>query len=54
MFKKILIKSGETKRILFNIPISELSFYNKDNMEVLEEGRFKISINNLSKEIYIN
>ena len=53
-FKKILIKSGETKRILFNIPISELSFYNKDNMEVLEEGRFKISINNLSKEIYIN
>ncbi|MBE98188.1 MAG: beta-glucosidase [Flammeovirgaceae bacterium] len=53
-FKKILIKSGETKRILFNIPISELSFYNNDNMEVLEEGRFKISINNLSKEIYIN
>ena len=53
-FKKILIKSGETKRILFNIPISELSFYNMDNMEVLEEGRFKISINNLSKEIYIN
>ena len=53
-FKKILIKSGETKRILFNVPVSELSFYNKDNMEVLEEGRFKISINNLSKEIYIN
>ena len=53
-FKKILIKSGETKRILFNIPVSELSFYNSDNMEVLEEGRFKISINNLSKEIYIN
>ena len=53
-FKKILIKSGETKRILFNVPVSELSFYNKDNIEVLEEGRFKISINNLSKEIYIN
>ena len=53
-FKKILIKSGETKKILFNVPVSELSFYNKDNMEVLEEGRFKISINNLSKEIYIN
>ena len=53
-FKKILIKSGETKRILFNVPVSELSFYNKDNMEVIEEGRFKISINNLSKEIYIN
>ena len=53
-FKKILIKSGETKRILFNVPVSDLSFYNKDNMEVLEEGRFKISINNLSKEIYIN
>ncbi len=53
-FKKILIKSGEKKRILFNVPVSELSFYNKDNMEVLEEGRFKISINNLSKEIYIN
>ena len=53
-FKKILIKSGETKKILFNVPVSELSFYNKDNIEVLEEGRFKISINNLSKEIYIN
>tara|TARA_B100000579_G_scaffold437692_1_gene468251 strand:+ start:7413 stop:9704 length:2292 start_codon:yes stop_codon:yes gene_type:complete len=53
-FKKILIKSGERKKIFFNVPVSELSFYNNDNMEVLEEGRFKISINNLSKEIYIN
>ena len=53
-FKKILIKAGETKRILFNVPVSELSFYNKDNIEVLEEGRFKISIKDLSKEIYIN
>ena len=52
-FKKILIKSGETKKILFNVPVSELSFYNKDNMDILEEGRFKISINDLNQEIFI-
>ena len=52
-YDKILIKSGETKRLTFSLPVSELEFYNYKNEPVVEEGRFKISINNKSKEIYI-
>ncbi len=57
-FKRVFIKAGETKRLVFSLPVSELEFYNIDNLPVIEEGRFKISINNTnmnnnSKEIYV-
>ena len=52
-FSKVHIKAGETKRLSFSIPVSELEFYNIDNVPVVEEGRFKITINNNVKEIYI-
>jgi beta-glucosidase len=52
-FSKVHIKAGETKRLSFSIPVSELEFYNIDNFPVVEEGRFKITINDNVKEIYI-
>ena len=52
-YDKIHIKAGETKRLTFSLPVSELEFYNYKNEPVVEEGRFKISINDDSKEIYI-
>ena len=52
-YDKIHIKAGETKRLTFSLPVSELEFYNYKNEPVVEEGRFKISINDKSKEIYI-
>tara|TARA_B100001142_G_scaffold123562_1_gene125422 strand:+ start:5859 stop:8144 length:2286 start_codon:yes stop_codon:yes gene_type:complete len=52
-FNKVLIKAGETKRLTFSLPVSELQFYNIYNEPVVEEGRFKISINDFSDEIYV-
>ncbi len=52
-FSKVHIKAGETKKLSFSIPVSELEFYNIDNVPVVEEGRFKITINDNVKEIYI-
>ena len=52
-FTKIHIKAGETKAVSFSLPVSELEFYNINNIPVVEEGKFKISINTLTKEIYI-
>ena len=52
-FSKILIKAGETKRLSFSIPVSELEFYNINNIPIVEEGRFKITINDNAKEIFI-
>ena len=51
-FKRVFIKAGETKRLIFKLPVSELEFYNIYNEPVVEEGRFNISINNSSREIY--
>ena len=52
-YDKIHIKAGETKRLTFSLPVSELEFYNYKNEPVVEEGRFNISIDDKSKEIYI-
>ena len=52
-FSKVHIKAGETKRLNFSIPVSELEFYNINNIPVVEEGRFKITINDNAKEIFI-
>ena len=52
-FSKVHIKAGETKRLNFSIPVSELEFYNIKNIPVVEEGRFKITINDNAKEIFI-
>ena len=52
-FNKIELKAGEMKTITFELPVSELAFVNSDNLFVVESGKFKLSIDNLSKEITV-
>ncbi len=52
-FKKVKVNAGETKTIIFNLPVSELAFVNSENEFVVEPGRFNLSIDNLSKEISV-
>ena len=52
-FTKVKIKAGEITTIEFNLPVSELSFANSENEFVVEPGKFKLSIDKLSKEIII-
>ena len=52
-FEKVEIKAGESKTITFDLPVSELAFANSDNQFVVEEGKFKLSIYNLSREITV-
>ena len=52
-FDKVVLKAGESKTITFNLPVSELAFANSDNQFVVESGKFKLSIDNLSKEITV-
>ena len=52
-FEKVEIKAGESKTITFDLPVSELAFANSDNQFVVEEGKFKLSIDNLSSEITV-
>ena len=52
-FEKVEIKAGESKTITFDLPVSELAFANSDNQFVVEEGKFKLSIDNLSREITV-
>ena len=52
-FDKIDLKAGEMKTITFELPVSELAFANSDNQFVVESGKFKLSIDNLSKEITV-
>jgi beta-glucosidase len=53
-FNKIEIKGGESVFVRFNLPISKLAFVNANNDFVVEPGKFKLSISNLTKEIVVN
>ncbi len=52
-FKKVEVYSGEIKTVKFDLPVTELSFVNSDNEFIVEPGRFKLSIDEFSKEIII-
>jgi len=53
-FSKVYLKGGEEKTIKFTLPINELAFVNYNNEYVVEPGKFKISISDLSQEIIVN
>ncbi|MAW84043.1 MAG: beta-glucosidase [Crocinitomicaceae bacterium] len=50
-FSKVFIESGKTKEVAFKIPVTDLSFYNENNENVLESGDFKIHIGPNSKDL---
>ena len=53
-FNKVIIRAGETINVKFKLPVSELSFVNKENISIVEPGKFKILINTLNREIVVN
>ena len=53
-FSKVEIKAGETKTIIFNLPVDNLAFVNLNNDYIVESGKFKLTIDKLSKEITVN
>ena len=53
-FSKVEIKAGETKTIIFDLPVDNLTFVNLNNDYIVEPGKFKLTIDKLSKEITVN
>ena len=53
-FSKVEIKAGETKTIIFDLPVDNLAFVNLNNDYIIESGKFKLTIDKLSKEITVN
>ena len=49
-FNKIDLDPLEKRTIDFTIGINDLKFYGKENKWIAEEGKFSITISNLSKE----
>jgi beta-glucosidase len=47
-FQKIELKPNSTQTVRFSIPVQELAFVGRDNLWVVEEGSFNLSINNLN------
>ncbi len=41
-FKKIILKSGESKTVTITLKASELGFYNKQMVYAAEPGTFKV------------
>jgi len=50
-FQKVLLKSGETKTITFEITPEDLKFYNSDLNFVWEPGEFEIMIGGNSRDV---
>ena len=47
-FDKITLRPGETKRVEFTIPASDLAFVGYDGLWTIEQGEFKFTIGNRS------
>ena len=50
-FQKVLVKSGETKTITFEITPEDLKFYNSDLNFVWEPGEFEIMVGGNSRDV---
>ena len=51
--RKIQMANG-TKTIIFDLPVDNLAFVNLNNDYIVEPGKFKLTIDKLSKEITVN
>ena len=59
-YKRVFIKSNETKKVTFDIPVKKLSFYDINMNQCVEDGEFAFMVGSssnssdlLSKNIYI-
>ena len=58
-FLKNRLKKGETRKLLFQLPVSGLSFYNEEMKLIVEPGEFVIMVGGnseevISKKIFVN
>ena len=49
-YKRIFIKSGETKKCSFNIPLKKLMFYDINMIRVVEKGTFRFMVGGSSSD----
>ena len=50
-FKRINLKPGETKKIEFKVPTSKLAFWNIENKQIVEPGKFTIMVGGNSTDV---
>ena len=53
-FRKIFLRSGESKSIDFSLPVEKLGYFNVKNNKITEKGEFKLMIDTLTSLITIN
>ncbi|MGR5268749.1 glycoside hydrolase family 3 N-terminal domain-containing protein [Vibrio astriarenae] len=53
-FKKVELAAGETKRVVFELPVDMLNFTNAKHHRVVEGGEFNLMIGRSSNEIVFN
>ena len=53
-FRKIFLRSGESKSIDFSLPVEKLGYFNVKNKKNTEKGEFKLMIDTLTKLITMN
>ena len=41
-FDRITLKAGESKHLTFELPVSELAFYNSELVKAVEPGKFQL------------
>ena len=49
-FKKIMIKAGETKEVIFMLTKEDLSFYDANGNSIIESGKFSVFVGPNSKD----
>jgi beta-glucosidase len=52
-FERVSLEANESKTIKMKIPVSQLRFVDKDNKWVLEPGKFKFEVSQLTDSINI-
>lgn len=52
-FKKVLIKTGETQKVTFELPMKDLALWNIEMKEVVEPGEFELQVGTASDHILL-
>lgn len=52
-FEKVFLKAGESKTVVFTLPMEELALYNTDMKKVVEPGQFELQIGTSSEKIVL-
>ncbi|MDX8572258.1 MULTISPECIES: fibronectin type III-like domain-contianing protein [Elizabethkingia] len=50
-FQKVYLKSGESKKIMIEVPVKEFKFLDEKMNWIVEKGTYRIMIGNSSKNL---